>query len=203
MKYLCLLAVLAFSAPLLGETAFRVPSSINEGELGEYIPPGSYEILGLSVASSSVEAIMSKLGDSLIYDGGHTTQLICYANGAHMVEFAISSMGFGYEVTQADEPAENCSETTEPMENGLGMRVGMSRSELIKLLGEPGQAREDGVSYTYWVQQRPEQDVQDALRAAHQIPATQELWLDVYSTISIGLEHDRVIQFSVFTTETY
>ena len=203
VKNLFAIVLLVFSGSIFGAPEYRIPSSLNDGERGDYIPRSSYEILGVAIDSSTLENIKSKLGSASTYKGHHTASHICYVNGSYMVEFSISSLGFGYDVTQVDQRPPKCGATTEPIKNGLGIKVGMSKSDVALLIGMPSKTRENGASYTYWVQELPSKKTQDALRLAHKIPSSESLWLDVYSNLSVSFKNGSVSQFSVHTTETY
>lgn len=203
MKQVFLIISIVFSATVYGSPEYRIPPSINEGERGEYIPRSSYEILGVSMDAATFEAIKSKLGNAKTYKGNHTADHICYVNGSSMVEFTISSLGFGYEVRKVVQPASRCGETSESIESGIGIKLGMSRSDVLLILGAPSKTQENNFSYTYWVQEIPDKKTQKNLRAAHEIPSSEALWLDVYSRLNISFVNGQVGQFSVHTTETY
>lgn len=203
VKNLLVILLLAFSGYLYGEPEYRIPSALNDGERGAYIPSTNYDILGVSIESATLETIKSTLGDASIYKGHHMDEHICYISGPYSVDFTISSLGFGYEVAPVDTTSAKCGTTTEPVVNGMGLEIGMSQADVIFALGEPSQTQDDSVSYTYWVQELPSERAQDALRAAHDIPSNESLWLDVYSNIRVSFESGRVSQFSVNTTKTY
>lgn len=195
--------LMAFSATLYAETGYRVPSLLDEGERGIYMPQASYDILGVSIAEGSLEPIKAKLGDASLYEGLHGARNLCYLAGPHRVEFTVSNLGFGYEVTVVDEPWPECGTTSTPAVNGIGLKVGMGRAEVVSALGSPSETQDETLFYTYWVQEQLSQQDQVAFKAAHNLPGDESVWVDVYSTISVGLEDEKVVWFSINTTKTY
>ncbi len=128
---------------------------------------------------------------------------MCYTNDGQKIEFSISSLGFGYVVTNNTTISKKCTRIEKNIENGIGLKIGLPKSEVIALLGEPSVIEEDSMSYTYWVQEVPTQEAQDKLRSTHKLPSDYELWLDIYSQVNIGFNNGIIDKFSVHTTETY
>lgn len=202
-KNLLAILLVVFSGYLYGEPVHRIPSSLNDGERGAYMPKAGYAILGVSIDSATFDIIKSALGEASIDSGQHTENSICYVSGGYRVDFTLSSLGFGYDVRTDDKPSPKCGTTNEPVVNGMGLEIGMSKADVMLVLGEPSQTQGNRVSYTYWVQERPSEETQDALSSVRNIPQSEPVWLDVYSTISVSFDSGVVSQFSVNTTETY
>jgi hypothetical protein len=198
MKQVLVMLLSVFSVNLLAESVVRVPTLLADGERGDYVPQLVYEVLGVSINSSTFKVIESKLGKTTRYKGEHTANHICYVNGVDMIEFTISSLGFGYEVSHTEKPNPKCTVIADPIENRLGMKVGMSKQDVIRLLGKPSETKKDGVSYTYWIQELPDQSTQATLP-----PEVVGLWLDTYSYINILFKNNMLTEFSLYTTETY
>jgi len=195
--------LLIVSGVVVAETEYRVPDSLKDGEYGKYLPQENYNILGISINLSTLESIQEKIGEASIYKGHHTASHVCYINNKQKIEFSISSLGFGYGVTERYENSTECSHSNRNIENGIGLKIGMKKAKVVALLGKPSDIRENGISYIYWIQEVPAQETQDKLRSAHDMPSNYELWLDVYSHISINFKNNLVVQFGVHTTETY
>lgn len=194
---------MVWAGSLSAEPVYRAPSGLNEGERGAYVPQTSYEILGVSIEDASLDAIRSSLGEARIEQGHHGGRHLCYLSGPDRVEFSVSNLGFGYEVTTAGQAGPSCRTTSEPATNGLGLKIGLYKAEVISILGAPSDTQGKTLFYTYWVQEQLSQQDQVAFKAAHHLPGDKSVWVDVYSTISVSFEDDRVSRFSVNTTETY
>ena len=187
----------------ISATEYKVPSTLAAGEYGEYIPKKNYQILGVNTETDNFQAIQSKLGINEIYKGEHTANHLCYINNKQAIEFTISSLGFGYKVTNELNRALKCKELTNDIVNDYGLKVGIKKSTAINLLGKPSETEGLTISYTYWVQEKPSEESLNKLRNTHAIPDSVEIWLDVYSHLRITFKNGVIDSFSVFTTETY
>jgi hypothetical protein len=203
MRTPLLILFFLISSFVVAEPVFRVPDSLNTGERGEYLPKSSYKILGVDVNLSSLEGIEKTIGDAQIYKGHHTANHLCYTNDNQKIEFSISSLGFGYEITKNIATSKECASIAKKIENGIGLKVGLKKSEVLMLLGKPSVIKENSISYIYWVQEVPAQEAQDRLRRVHKLPSNFDLLLDVYSQVNIGFKNNVIDKFSVHTTETY
>lgn len=203
MSRLWVMLLMVWAGSLSAEPVYRVPTGLNEGERGAYVPQASYEILGVSIEEASLDAIQSTLGAVRIENAPHGARNLCYLSGPYRVEFSVSNLGFGYEVTTADQAWPQCGTAAEPAVNGLGIKMGMRKADVLSILGKPSERQDKTLFYTYWVQEQLSQEDSTAFRAAHNIPRDEAVWFDVYSTISVSFENDRVSRFSVNTAETY
>ena len=150
--------LVSLSGYLYADPAYRIPhESLSNGERGAYVPQASYEVLGVSIASGELAAIREARGKASLYEGHHGANHLCYVSGSQKVDFMVSTLGFGYEVTSVDKRSPPCATTAEPVASGTGLEIGMSQAEattiLEDLLGEPGQIRDNTFFYTYWVQE--------------------------------------------------
>jgi hypothetical protein len=203
MKVLLLiLSFLVFSFAY-AEPLFRTLDSLKNGERGEYLPKSNYRIIGVDITSASLDDIEEVVGDAQIYKGQHTANHLCYANDDQKIEFLVSSFGFGYKVARDTAISKKCSRIEKIIENDTGIKIGLSKSVVLAILGKPTEIKENSISYTYWVQEVPAQEIQNKLRKTHQLPSDLELWLDIYSQVNIGFSGNIIDKFSIHTTETY
>lgn len=181
----------------------KVPASLNNGEYGTYIAQENYRVLGVNVATDDFKTIQSKLGDSELYKVEHTSNHLCYANNHHQIEFAISSLGYGYKIMHKSKAPSKCTVISADIANGYGLKIGMKKSQIINLLGTPSKVQDTKLSYFYWVQEKPSAKKLNQLHSNTTDSDLKDMWLDVYSHLEITFKNDVVDSFSVFTTNTY
>lgn len=203
MKWYFIAILIVANISTLAAYETKIPDLLGHGRFGEYIPKGHYQILGLSINTATLTFIKSKLGVAKRYKSEHTAQSICYRNNNEKIEFSLSSLGFGYSVTNQLSTISNCSLITGTIENGLGLKIGMDKSRVLDLLGVASESNDSSLLYSYWIQQKGTQEEQAILRRKHNMPDTMTLWLDVTSFVSISFKNDTVSEFSVYTTETF
>jgi hypothetical protein len=203
MKVTLLILFVSVFSFAYAEPIFRTPDSLKNGERGEYLPKSSYKIIGVDINSASLDDIEKVIGDAQIYKGQHTANHLCYANDDQNIEFSVSSLGFGYKVARSTAISQKCTRIGKSIENDAGLKIGLLKSEVLELLGNPTEIKENSISYTYWVQETPAQEIQNQLRKTHKLPSDLELWLDIYSQVNIGFSDNIIDEFSIHTTETY
>jgi len=204
MKIVVITWLVAISFACNAEESYRIPGGIGENERGEYAPKSHYKILGIEISNSTLKSIKKMVGDATVYEGSHTADHLCYITKKQKIEFTISSLGFGYEVERiGNEDTSRCKHIQSSLKSGAGLKVGLEKSTVLELLGKPSKKSENSASYIYWVQEKPGKEIEERLRAAHEIPDSQGLWLDVYTGIRILYINNVVEKFSVHTTETY
>lgn len=203
MKIVPILIIVSFFALGAVKAEYRAPYPLNENEKSEYISKKYYEIVGIRINKVSLEDISKILGESEIYKGTHTASHVCYKNKSEKLEFTVSSLGYGYTVSQYDSGPNKCSELEREFINNAGLKVGLTKSEVISLAGDPSKKTDSRFTYIFWVQEKPENEVEERLRKVHKIPVSEEIWLDVYSVIDVEFKGGLVRMYSVHTTETY
>lgn len=195
--------MILLSAFAKAETVYQIPKLLNKTDRGEYLPKAHYQILGFSIEGLSLNDIKNIIGSAPTYKGEHTANHICYKNKAEVIEFSVSGFGPGYKVRKNKKDKSNCSNLNRDFKNGYGLRLGLTRSEVLSLLGKPSRIDETSISYSYWIQEKPSKEVEDRLKTAHNLPDNYILWADISSFIYIKMENGFVSQYSISTTETY
>jgi hypothetical protein len=182
---------------------FRAPSPLNENEKAEYISEKYNEIIGVRIDDISLKKITEILGAAKIYEGTHTASHVCYKSKNEKLEFTVSSFGYGYTVSSNSSKLGKCKELNKEFINGAGLKLRLSKSEVLSLAGDPSKKEKNRFTYIFWVQEKPKQEVEEGLRTAHEIPKSEEIWLDVYSVIDVYFVGGLVQKYSVSTTKTY
>lgn len=185
------------------DAATRTPEPRNQNEIADFIPKSHYKILGLSIDKLSLDEIVRNIGPASEYKGLHTASHICYKYKNQIIEFTVSGLGFGYDVSSENTDSSQCGISKIEFRNEGGIKVGLDKSRILELLGRPSKITKTGFTYIYWLQQTPNKDERNKLLTHNNIPVELEVWADIYSVIDIKFSNDIVTQFSVDTTETY
>lgn len=203
MKALIFLPFIFLTANVTAESIYRIPDSLDKEDRGEYLPKAHYQILGLSVDTSSLSDIQKIIGTATVYKGQHTANHICYKNKTEVIEFSVSGFGVGYKISHNQRERTNCSFLNSNFINGYGLKIGLTKTEVLSLLGKPSETDKNSISYSYWIQEKPSKEVEDNLRSTNNLSDDRILWADICSFIYIEIENGFVSQFNISTTETY
>jgi hypothetical protein len=204
MKGISALLFIFCSASCLAAEGFRIPTNLlSNGEKGEYIDPALYDVAGVSIKKDSFVSILEKLGASTILSGHHTDKHMCYLTSQGTVDFIKSSLGYGYEVSKNQVDISKCGNALVKLTNGAGLELGMPKSEVINILGEPSKSTDGSLIYTYWVQEVPDDEEQARVRRISGWTDSEEVWRDIYSTVTVKLKDGIVDGFGVYTSESY
>ncbi|MDJ0848876.1 MAG: hypothetical protein QNK04_10900 [Myxococcota bacterium] len=199
-----LLIVSVFVAAARAEPETRAPAN-PRGAQTSLLAEHHYSIAGVRVGRANLDRIVSSLGPAKTLAGAHLTRWVCYVgDSGTRVVFENNAVGYGYAVysaTEDPEPTLECttsSAVTAQAANGFGLRLGLTRAEVVELLGTPTRLRDDEASYFYRLQVA----VSPEERESKRLPEVAA-WRDVSSGIGLRFSNGRVTYYSVFTTETY
>jgi len=202
MKLFYILFSVIFSFNVHASAETKIPNSLNNGEFGSYIPKENFQILDLQIGrDTKLENIVLDLGESEVYEGEHTAKHICYSNQTDIIEFTQSSLGYHYRVLKISNYPRRCPILDRPFINDKRLKLGLSQSEVIQRLGKPSSTKDSNIEYTYWIQEKPSQEIIKMIKGKHNVD--YEVWLDVYSGIQLIFDAGKLIQYSISTTETY
>jgi hypothetical protein len=144
-----------------------------------------------------------ELGPSEMVKSDHIEKQACYRKNSQVIEFYVSTVGFGYNVYKNNPELKNCGVTTRSLGSEFGLELGLKEPFVREMLGMQSETRSDKVWYNNWVQEIPSKEIKDRMRKAHGLSEDTEIWFDVYSFISVGFESNILTHFGVHTTETF
>ena len=204
MRIAHLIFLLLISANSFAANNYRAPPSMKAGTYPDYIDTSHYEVAGVSIGYSKFPEIIAVFGEAAeSNEGDHIEKKICYRNKSQVIEFYISSVGFGYNVYNKNLQLKNCGTTSKYFGSKFGLELGLSETIVKNMLGEHSEIRGDELWYIYWVQEEPSKEAQDKLRDAFGLSQDAEIWLDIYSSVSVEFENQILTHFGIHTTETY
>lgn len=214
---LLLLAAMVAAAPF-GQALAREPAAARGGgqlahnQKQERIPASYYKILGVDFSRQNLIEIQDTLGQSPLFlkDGIHLG--VCYfSQDGGFLEYTFTEIFTGYAVAMAPPsnlPRNACLKLPIPSEamiNEAGLALGMNKQHIHKLLGRPSKMLLDATEYHYVYRVREKSDERTAQRqrAAQQLAAETEIWVNIHSLLKVSFERDRVVRFEVSTTESF
>lgn len=204
MRMMLVTAILAFTASIaLAAPEFRSPENYGDGDFLEYIDPKHFDVLGRSLANSSLRELQREVGETEVYVGGKGSRNVCYQNAEQQLSYGVTVVGYGYEVTAKDD-ALKCGTIGHEIINGMGVKLGLSRLDILAMLGSPSEVDGDIHSYIYYVQEKADPELASQFRTADpMIPMDEDIWLDVKSILRVYYEDGQVVRFRVQTSITH
>ncbi len=178
------------------ELDYKVPSNLAMGIRAQLVDPAHFEIAGACMTNRGIESVLPVLGSAPEFRSGrHIPRSVCYRDFSGVrVVFDTTAVGFGYTAyasSRSARPQEICVDADaipSDAKNGTGLRLGLSRRNVQELLGEPTKSDADSIQYDYWMEASNSES---------------ELWFDIYSSIKVRFSENIVVEYAVYTSETY
>ena len=176
-------------------------------------------LMGFTLERSTLADVQNKLGATAsgsCSTGEEASKMICYVSSAPDKTRVVFESGFsggwstldGFKVvsvTLAEDCRFQCLRTP-AFENGIktngGLRLGLTRQELLALLGPPTKVNGSRLTFE-WQSQRPmtREEIDQETRTFN-APVTNP-YFDVLDTVDVRLTNSSVTEFEIRRTTTY
>ncbi len=182
-------------------------------------PAGDLRIMGFALGKTTLADVQATLGESTVLkcsDEEEASNEVCYVSPANDQTKIVFEAGFsggwkeldGYKVI-AGSVDQRCYRqcptaaqlTGEVMTDG-GLRLGLTRDQLIKLLGAPKQVRPNSLTFQWRSRQAMTKEEIEAESRTFKSPVT-DAYYDVQDTIDVALVKLKVVEFEVHHVVTY
>ena len=180
---------------------------------------GNLELLGLTLGSNTLADAQAKFGKSPTRRCSREEEAadeLCYESAGKDHTKVVFEAGFsggwtqldGFKVIAGDlEPrcyrqCPTAGQISAEVRTAAGLRLGMTRDELIALLGTPTQVRGDRLSFQWQSRLAMTKEEKEAESKTFQSPVT-DAYYDVQDTIDVTLENSKVAEFEIRHIVTY
>jgi hypothetical protein len=182
-------------------------------------PAGDLRIMGFTLGKSMLADVQARLGNSTILKCSHEEEAsneVCYVSPSSDHTRIVFEAGFsggwkeldGYKVI-AGSVDRRCYRqcpgaaqvTSEVMTDG-GLKLGLTRDQLIKLLGAPKQVRPNSLTFQWQSRKAMAKEQIEAESRTFKSPVT-DAYYDVQDTIDVALAKSKVVEFEVHHIVTY
>jgi len=175
-------------------------------------------LLGFTLEKNTLADVENKLGPSTpgsCSQEVEASKAICYiSEGPSKVRVFFESGPSGgwsrldgFRVVSEGAPAcrLQCKNTTafsSDIQTGGGLRLGLSKSESVVLLGPPSKISGNRLTFEWWSKRPMTKAEIDKEAQTFKAPVTSPYW-DVHDTIEVTLSNSKVAEFEVHHTVTY
>lgn len=177
-------------------------------------------ILGFTLEKSTFSEIRDKLGPAsagqCTYDVEPVRYIGYVSHGPDGTKILFESSKFdppfllsGFRVIGGNRPIAPCHVECRPtaafgrdVETPGGLRLGLTKTELIALLGSPAEVRGNRLTFEWWSKSAMTKAEIDDLTKTFKAPVTSPYW-DVHDTINVKLSGSQIVDFEVQETATY
>lgn len=176
------------------------------------------EILGFTLGKNTLAEVESKLGKSAVRKCSREEEAskeVCYLAGEGQTRVVFEA-GFsggwkeldGYKVIAGSlqrpcyRQCPRAAQVTGEVQTEGGLKLGLTREQLIALLGPPKQTRENKLSFQWQSRQAMTKEQQEAESKTFKSPVN-DAYYDVQDTIEVTLADSKVVEFTVHHIVTY
>lgn len=179
---------------------------------------GHLEMLGFTLGKSTLADVESKLGKSAARKCSREEEAskeVCYLAGEGQTSVVFEA-GFsggwkeldGYKVIASSLPrpcyrqCPRASQVTGEVQTEGGLKLGLTREQLIALLGPPKRTQGNKLKFEWQSRQEMTKEQQKAESKTFKSPVT-DAYYDVQDTIEVTLADSKVVEFVVHHIVTY
>ena len=179
---------------------------------------GHLDILGFTLGKSTLADVEAKLGKSAARKCSREEEAskeVCYLAGKDQTRVVFEA-GFsggwkeldGYKVIAGSlqrpcyRQCPRASQVTSDVQTEGGLKLGLTREQLIALLGPPKQTRGNKLSFQWQSRQAMTKEQQEAESKTFKSPV-KDAYYDVQDTIEVTLADSKVVEFAVHHIVTY
>jgi hypothetical protein len=176
-------------------------------------------LIGFSLEKNTLTDVQEKLGISTAgacSDEAGASKMICYVSEGPEKTKILFEAGFsggwsrldGFKVVSgslAQACHLQCKATTafrDDIQTSGGLKLGLTRGELIALLGPPSKATGTRLTFEWWSKRPMTKAEIDKQAQTFKAPVTSPYW-DVHDIIEVTLSNSKVAEFEVHHTVTY
>lgn len=177
------------------------------------------EILGFTLGKSTLADVESKLGKSAARKCSREEEAskeVCYISAGKNQTRVVFEAGFsgswkeldGYKVIAGSlqrpcyRQCPRASQVPGDVQTEGGLKLGLTREQLIALLGPPKRTRGNKLSFEWQSRQAMTKEQQEAASKTFKSPVT-DAYYDVQDTIEVTLADSKVVEFAVHHIVTY
>lgn len=196
--------------PLPGKTRSRGQPALQSRPVHNIA--GHLEVLGFTLGKSTLADVEAKLGKSAprrCSPEEEASKELCYLvdNGQTTVVFEAGFSGGwnlldGYKLISSRlrrlcyRQCPRASQMINDVQTGSGLKLGLTRDELIALLGPPKRIRGNKLTFEWESRQAMTKEQRNADSKTFNSPIT-DAYYDVQNTIEVTLTESRVVEFAV------
>ncbi len=179
---------------------------------------GHLEILGFTLGKSTLADVQSKQGKSVARKCSREEEAskeVCYLAGEGQTRVVFEA-GFsggwkeldGYKVIAGSlqrpcyRQCPRASQVTSDVQTEGGLKLGLTREQLMALLGPPKRTRGNKLSFEWQSRQAMTKEQQESESKTFKSPVT-DAYYDVQDTIEVTLADSKVVEFAVHHIVTY
>jgi hypothetical protein len=180
---------------------------------------GNLNVLGLTLGRSTLADVQAKFGKSVTRKRSREEEAaeeLCYVSAGHDQTKVVFEAGFsggwkeldGFKVLAGGvgllcyRQCPTASQVTREVQTEAGLKLGMTREQLVALLGTPTQVRGNQVSFEWRSRQAMTKEQKEAESKTFKSPPT-DAYYDVQDTIEVTLADSKVVEFEVHHIVTY
>lgn len=179
---------------------------------------GHLEMLGFRLGKSTLADVESKLGKSVARKCSREEEAsneVCYRTGKDQTRVVFEA-GFsggwkeldGFKVIAGGlqrpcyRQCPSASQVTGEVQTEGGLKLGLTREQLIAILGPPKRTRGNRLSFRWQSRQPMTQEEKEAESKTFKSPVT-DAYYDVQDSIEVTLGDSKVVEFAVHHIVTY
>lgn len=176
-------------------------------------------LLGLTLEGSTLADVQAKLGAAKIGQCSHEEPIsyigyvsltsdktkVLFESNRFDPPFELS----GFRVVAANRSTAPCQIQFKPsavfdsdVQTGGGLKLGLTRAELLVLLGSPSRVSGNRLTFEWWSKRSMTKAEIDQETKTFKAPVTRPYW-DIHDLINVVLSDSRVVDFEVQRTVTY
>jgi len=180
---------------------------------------GNLEILGFTLGSSTLADVQAKFGKSATRTCSREEEApaeLCYVSAGKDKTRVVFEAGFsggwkemdGFKVIAGSlqqpcyRQCPRSPQVTSDVQTEGELKLGLTREQLIALLGRPKQARGNKLSFEWQSRQAMTKEEKEAESKTFKSPVT-DAYYDVQDTIEVMLADSKVVEFEVHHIVTY
>lgn len=180
---------------------------------------GHLEFLGFTLGKTTLADVQAKYGKSIAKKCSREEEAgkeMCYISAGKDQTRVVFEAGFsggwkeldGYKVIAGNlvrpcyRQCPKASQMTSDVQTEGGLKLGLTREQLVALLGPPKQTRGNKLSFEWQSRQAMTKEQREAESKTFKSPVT-DAYYDVQDTIEVTLADSKVVEFAVHHIVTY
>lgn len=176
---------------------------------GKMLNPKNFEVLGVSLSESTVADVVRILGTAPSKQGPNAEiSISCYTSqGSDMTvlefEYWFETMVEFRLFLGTPQSASDCSKSklvSANLATGSGLRLGMSKDEVIALLGSPSIKKSNRLTYDFSYDRPP---TSEEIKLFKHQNATPPVSINVYGRIALQFRDGKLVSIDVLRGEDY
>lgn len=181
--------------------------------------PGHLKMMGFTLGKSTLADVQATLGKSVAKKCSREEEAskeVCYVATGKDKTKVVFEAGFsgswkeldGYKVIAGSlerpcyRQCPRASQVTSDVQTKGGLKLGLTREQLITLLGPPKQTRGNKLSFQWQSRQAMTKEQQEAESKTFKAPV-KDAYYDVQDSIEVTLADTKVVEFEVHHIVTY